>query len=143
MREISAGAITDTVARLCQEANFELGEDVLAALEKAGHTEVSPLGREVLAQLIANATIAREERLPLCQDCGTAVVFLEIGQETHVTGGDLNEAVAEGVRRGYRDGYLRRSTVGQPFSARVNTGDNTPPVIHTEIVPGDHIRVTV
>lgn len=143
MREIKASAITKTVAQLCQEANFELGEDVLSALKQAGKTEASPLGREVLSRLLENARIAREEPLPLCQDCGTAVVFLEIGQDTHITGGNLQAAVAQGVRRGYRQGYLRPSIVRQPFSARVNTRDNTPPVTHTEIVPGDHIRITV
>jgi fumarate hydratase subunit alpha len=143
MREIQASAITRTVAQLFQQANFELGEDVLTALKQARQAEESPLGREALSQLLENARIAAEERLPLCQDCGTAVVFLEIGQEAHITGGDLHNAIEEGVRRGYVEGYLRKSIVGQPFSARVNTGDNTPPVIHTEIVPGDRIKITV
>lgn len=143
MREIKAGDITKTVAQLCQQANFELGADVLAALRKAQQTEKSPLGREVLSQIIENARIAEREHLPLCQDCGTAVVFLEIGQETHVVGGDLYSAVTEGVRQGYTEGYLRQSMVSQPFSARVNTQDNTPPVIHTEIVPGDRIKIVV
>jgi len=141
VREIKASTITQTVARLFQQANFELGEDVLTALKQAQQTEESPLGREILSQLIENARIAKEEHLPLCQDCGTAVVFLEIGQETHITGGDLHTAVAEGVRRGYTQGYLRQSIVSKPFSDRLNTGDNTPPVIHTEIVPGDRIKV--
>ena len=100
MREIKASAITQTVAELCQQANFELGGDVLAALKQAQQTEESPLGRQVLSQLLENARIAQKERVPLCQDCGTAVVFLEIGQETHITGGDLQAAVEEGVRRG-------------------------------------------
>ena len=143
MREIEAGAITQTVAQLCQQANFELDEDVLAALKQAQQTEESPLGKEVLSQIIENARIAEREHLPLCQDCGTAVVFLEIGQETHIIGGDLYSAVAEGVCQGYTQGYLRKSIVSQPFSARVNTGDNTPPVIHIEIVPGDRIKVIV
>ena len=141
MREIKAGDITETVAQLCQRANFELDEDVLAALKQAQQTEESPLGKEVLHQLIENARIAEQKNLPLCQDCGTAVVFLEVGQEVHVTGGDLYEAVTEGIRQGYTQGYLRKSLVSQPFSARKNTKDNTPPVIHTEIVPGDHIEV--
>ncbi len=114
---------------------------MLAALKKAQQSEVSPLGREVLGQLIENAGIAQQEKLPLCQDCGTAVVFLEIGQDTHVTGGDLSTAVTEGVRRGYTRGYLRKSMVNQPFSARKNTGDNTPPVIHAEIVPGNRLKI--
>lgn len=141
LREIKAAEITDTVARLCQQANFELGEDVLAALKKAQQSEVSPLGREVLGQLIENAGIAQQEKLPLCQDCGTAVVFLEIGQDTHVTGGDLYTVVTEGVRRGYAQGYLRKSMVSQPFTARKNTGDNTPPVIHAEVVPGNRLKI--
>jgi fumarate hydratase subunit alpha len=120
-----------------------LGEDVLSALKQAQQTEQSPLGREILSQLIENARIAKEEQLPLCQDCGTAVVFLEIGQEIHITGGDLYAAVEEGVRRGYAQGYLRNSMVSQPFSSRLNTKDNTPPVIHAEIVPGDRLKMAV
>jgi len=143
MKEIEASAITQAVARLCQEANFVLGEDVLSALKQAQETEESPLGREVLSQLIENARIAKEERLPLCQDCGTAVVFLEIGQEIHVIGGDLYAAVEEGVRQGYTQGYLRKSIVSRPFLARINTKDSTPPVIHAEIVPGDQLKITV
>ena len=143
MREIKTSTITQTVARLCQEANFELGEDMLSALKKAQKTEQSPLGREVLSQLIENARIAKEERRPLCQDCGTVIVFLEIGQEVHITGGDLNAAIEEGVRQGYAQGYLRKSIVSQPFSARINTKDNTPPVIHAEIVPGDQLKIMV
>ncbi len=143
MREIDASLITQTVARLCQEANFVLGEDVLAALKKAQQTEESPLGKEILSQIIENARIAKEQRLPLCQDCGTAVVFLEIGQDVHITSGDLYKAVQDGVCQGYSEGYLRKAMVSQPFSARINTRDNTPPVIHTEIVPGDRLKVTV
>ena len=143
MREIEASAITQAVAQLCQEANFALGEDVLAALKRAAETEESPLGREVLSKLLENARIAKEERIPLCQDCGVAVVFLEIGQEAHITGGDLYAAIAEGVRQGYTQGYLRQCIVRQPFSARINTRDNTPPVIHTEIIPGSQVKVMV
>jgi fumarate hydratase subunit alpha len=143
VREIKASEITKAVARLCQEANFELGEDVLSALKKAQKTEESPLGREVLSQLIENARIAQEERLPLCQDCGIAVVFLEIGQDTHISGGDLYAAVEEGVRRGYSEGYLRKSMVNKPFSDRINTRDNTPPVVHAEIVAGERLKIVV
>ena len=143
MREIKASTITQTVTNLFQQANFVLGKDVLTALRQAERTEKSPLGREALSQIIKNARVAIREQLPLCQDCGTAVVFLEIGQETHITGGDLYTAVAEGVRQGYTQGYLRKSVVSQPFSARINTGDNTPPVIHTEIVPGDRVKIMV
>lgn len=118
-----------------------LGEDVLTALEQARQNEESPLSKEVLNQIIENARIAEREHRPLCQDCGTVVVFLEIGQETHVIGGDLYTAVAEGVRQGYTQGYLRKSIVSQPFSARINTKDNTPPIIHTEIVPSNRIKI--
>ncbi len=143
MREIEASAITQVIAQLCEQANLVLGEDVVAALKQAQQTEESALGREILGQLLENTRIAGQERLPLCQDCGTAVIFLEIGQEAHVAGGDLHRAVEEGVRQGYNEGYLRKSLVRQPFSARVNTKDNTPPVIHTEIVPGDRVKVIV
>ena len=143
MKEIKASAITRAVAKLCQEANFNLGEDVLAALKKAQKNEQSPLGREFLNQIIENARIAREEKLPLCQDCGTAVVFLEIGQDVHISDGDLEVAVEEGVLRGYGQGYLRKGIVSQPFSQRINTSDNTPAVIHAEIVPGDRLKIAV
>ena len=143
MREIKASSIIQTVAELCQQANFELGEDVLSALKQAQQTEESRLGKQVLSQLLENARIAQQERVPLCQDCGSAVVFLEIGQETHITGGDLQSAVEEGVRQGYTQGYLRKSIVSRPFSTRINTQDNTPPVIHTEIVPGNQLKITV
>jgi fumarate hydratase subunit alpha len=142
LREIKASAVTEAVAKLCQEANFELGEDVLAALRQALKTEESPLGKEVLSRLIENAGIAKKEQIPLCQDCGVAVVFLEIGQDVHISG-DLYAAVEEGVRRGYAEGYLRKSMVKKPFSSRINTKDNTPPVVHTEIVPGDKLQITV
>jgi fumarate hydratase subunit alpha len=143
MREIKAKEISKTISTLCQEANFGLGEDVLNALKKALNTEQSPLGKETLSQLIENAKLAKAENLPLCQDCGTAVIFLEIGQDVHITGGNLYTAVEEGVRQGYDQGCLRKAIVKQPFSARVNTRDNTPPVIHAEIVPGDKLRITV
>ncbi len=143
MREIKASVITQAVAQLCQEANYELGNDVLSALRKARETEESPLGREVLGQLIENARIAHQEKRPLCQDCGTAVVFLEVGQEVHIYGGDLYAAIEDGVRQGYGQGYLRKSMVSRPFSARIDTGDNTPPVVHTEIVPGNRLKMAV
>ena len=143
MKEIRAKQITETIAQLCVESNFYLGKDVLAALRAYRETEVSPVGREVLDQILENAEIARDEQMPLCQDCGLTVVFLELGQDVHVTGGNLNDAVNGGVRQGYQDGYLRKSMVDQPFSARVNTKDNTPAVIHTTIVPGDQLKITV
>ncbi|HSJ57336.1 MAG TPA: fumarate hydratase [Anaerolineae bacterium] len=143
MKEIHTDQITDTVRRLCIESNYYLGEDVLNALKQYRQAETSPVGREVLDQILENAEIAREQDMPLCQDCGVAVVFLEMGQDVHVVGGDLNEAIAEGVRRGYQDGYLRKSMVEHPFSTRVNTRDNTPPVIHTQIVPGESVKITI
>jgi len=143
MRQIKAQKITQAIAKLCQQANFELGEDVLRALKEARQKEESPLAKDVLDKLIENAKIAREDRLPLCQDCGTAVVFLDIGQDVHITGGDLDTAVTDGVCQGYSQGYLRKSMVNQPFSARINTGDNTPPVIHTKIVPGSQLKIAV
>ncbi|OAT81382.1 fumarate hydratase [Desulfotomaculum copahuensis] len=142
MRNIPASEITGTVAGLCQQANYQLGEDVLTAIKNAGEQEISLTGRDILQQLLKNAEIAREESVPMCQDTGFAVVFLELGQEVHVTGGDLYEAVNEGVRRGYVEGYLRKSIVGDPLN-RKNTGDNTPAVIHTRIVPGDKLRIVV
>ncbi len=143
MKEIKAKDVTSTIARLCKEANYFLGEDVLAALRKAREEEESPVARQILDQILENADIAAREELPLCQDCGLAIVFLQIGQEVHVSGGDLYQAVDEGVRQGYAEGYLRKSAVRQSFSARVNTKDNTPAIIHTEIVPGDQLKITV
>lgn len=143
MKEIKAKDVTSTIARLCKEANYFLGEDVLAALRKAREEEESPVARQILDQILENADIAAREEMPLCQDCGLATVFLQIGQEVHVSGGDLYQAVDEGVRQGYSEGYLRKSAVRQPFSARVNTKDNTPAIIHTEIVPGDQLKITV
>jgi len=142
MREICCSTVTDAVADLCMRANYELGDDVYEALKTALLTEESPLAQEVLAQLIENADIARSEQIPLCQDCGFAVVFLEVGQEIHITGGLLSEAVNRGVARGYTEGYLRKSIVKHPLD-RQNTGDNTPAVIHTEIVAGDRLRIVV
>jgi fumarate hydratase subunit alpha len=143
MREIAADTIIATVARLCIEAAHLLPDDVLAALERAKGHERSPLGLQVLDTIIENAEVARTRMIPLCQDTGVTVVMLELGQDAHVTGGYLYDAIAEGVRRGYRDGYLRASIVERPFSARENTKDNTPPVIHTEIVPGDRLHIRV
>jgi fumarate hydratase subunit alpha len=143
MRIIKADDVTRAVANLFKQANYELGEDVLVALKKARREEESPSGREVIDTIIKNADIASSERIPLCQDCGTAVVFLEIGQDVHIVIGDLYAAVNEGVRRAYNEGYLRKSMVDRPFSHRPNTGDNTPAVIHTDIVPGDKLKISV
>ncbi|MCL0094619.1 fumarate hydratase [Dehalococcoidales bacterium] len=143
MREIDAKEVTQTVSRLFQEANFFLPEDVLASLNQARELEESPIGREVIDRILENSDIASKERIPLCQDCGAAVVFLELGQEVHIVGGDLYTVVNEGVRKGYKEGYLRQSMVRQPYSARVNTNDNTPAIIYTDIVPGDRLRIMV
>ncbi len=143
MRDINCQTISETVARLCQEAASLLPEDVLQALKKARDREESPLGQKILDQILENAELAKKEMLPLCQDTGTTVVFLELGQDAHIVGGDLSECIKQGVIEGYDKGYLRKSMVERPFSARVNTKDNTPPVIHTEIVPGDKLKIQV
>lgn len=142
MRGIEASLISETIARLCQEANYFLPENMLQALRKAQRNEKSPLGKEVLGQLLENAELAAREKLPLCQDCGTVMVFMEIGQDVHIKG-DLARAVDEGVRQGYKGGYLRPSIVQKPFSARINTGDNTPAILHVELVPGDRLKIWV
>ena len=141
MREINVKLITEKVRDLCMEANTDLGEDVLEAFDRAMQHEDSPLGIEILKELKENARIARDEKVAMCQDTGFAVVFVELGQDVHLVGGGLKEAVFEGVRQGYRDGYLRKS-ICHPFS-RANTGDNTPAVVHTEIIPGDRMKITV
>jgi len=141
VREIQAEEITKTIRRLCIEANTILGDDVIQAFEKAKEGEESPVGRDILRQLLNNAKIAREEGLPLCQDTGLAVVFVEMGQDVHVIGGDLSEAINEGVRQGYREGYLRASSL-DPLT-RTNFGDNTPAIIHVEIVPGDRLKLAL
>jgi fumarate hydratase subunit alpha len=142
MREIQASRITEEVARLCMEANFELEDDVRRALEKALETEESPAGKEVLRQILENADIANGERMPMCQDTGLAVVFAEIGQDVHVAGGGFEDAIHAGVKKGYTDGYLRKSSLADPVRGG-NTGDNTPAVIHVRIVPGDAFRLWI
>jgi fumarate hydratase subunit alpha len=141
MREINVNLITEKVRDLCIEANTDLGEDVLQALDRAMEREESPLGVEILKELKENARIAKEEKVAICQDTGFAVIFVELGQDVHLVGGDLREAIYEGVRQGYRDGYLRKS-ICHPFT-RANTGDNTPAIIHTEVVPGEKVKITV
>jgi fumarate hydratase subunit alpha len=141
MRQIDAQEITKAVKEAAIAANYDLGEDLLAALKRGEKEEESPSGREVFRQLLENARIASQERVPMCQDCGLAVVFVELGQEVHITGGDFGQAIQEGVRQGYGEGYLRKSLC-HPLT-RANTGDNTPAVIHTEIVPGDRLKITV
>ena len=142
MREISANSITEAVAKLCIQAKCVLNDDVYCALENAKKTEKSEIGKEILCQLTENADIAKDETVPICQDTGMAVVFVEIGQEVHITGGLLTDAVNEGVRKGYTEGYLRKSVVSDPF-IRVNTNDNTPAIIHYDIVEGDKVKIIV
>ena len=140
-REIQAEKITKTVKRLCIEANTKLGRDVIDAIEKSHAEEESPIGRDILRQLLENAAIAREEDFPLCQDTGMVVVFAEVGQEVHIAGGDLNEAIHSGVRQAYKEAYLRASTL-DPLT-RQNFGDNTPAVIHLTLVPGTKLKLMV
>lgn len=141
MREINVEQITNTVEKLCIESNYYLPQDVKIALEAAVGKEESPLGKEILLDILRNQEIARKSNVPICQDTGFAVIFLELGQDVRLVGGDLNEAIDEGVRRGYINGYLRKSLVDDPFIERKNTKDNTPAIIHTKIVAGDKIKL--
>jgi fumarate hydratase subunit alpha len=141
MREIDVDKIIKAVCDLSIQANTDLGEDVLAAFDRALETEVSPIGRDILKRLVENAQIAKKDHIPMCQDTGMAVVYIEIGQEVHVTGGSLKDAIDEGVRQGYQKGYLRKSLC-DPVT-RKNTGDNTPAMIHYDIVPGQGFKLTV
>ena len=141
MREISVKEITDAVAELAIKACCNLPKEMDEALLKARKEEPSPLGKEIIGQLLENARIAREESVPICQDTGLAVVFAEVGQDVHITGGAFEDAINQGVAKGYVEGYLRKSSVAEPLFERKNTGDNTPAVIHTRIVPGDRIRL--
>ena len=142
MRQIDVETVMDAVSKLVQKANFELPEDVLDALKNASLKETSPSGKQVLEKIIENADIATRENIPLCQDCGAAVIFVRLGQEVQLVGGDFQQAINAGVRTGYQQGYLRKSMVASPFGARCNTGDNTPAVIHIEIVPGDKLSLS-
>jgi len=142
MREIAAQTITDQVAKLCIDANYYLGKDVLDSLNAALAKEESPTGRAILEQIIENAGIAKEGEFPMCQDTGFAVFFVELGQEVLITGKTLEEAITEGVRKGYGEGYLRKSIVSDPLQ-RVNTKDNTPPVVWIETVPGKELKITI
>ncbi len=142
MREIQATEITERVRQACIDACRNLPEDVLEALKRSKDIEESPAGRDVLDQLVENARIARAQQMPICQDTGFAIVFVEMGQDAHIAGGSFYDAINEGVRQGYEQGYLRKSIARHPLD-RVNTGDNTPAVIHTEIVPGDGLTITV
>ena len=143
MRTIDAAQITEAVAKLAIDANYYLSPDVLEALQKGVKTEESPLGKEILEQLVENACIAKNEDMPICQDTGMAVIFVELGQDVHVTGDGLNDAINAGVAKGYKDGYLRKSVVDDPLFVRKNTGDNTPAIIHLTIVPGDKMKITL
>ncbi|MDT8899956.1 fumarate hydratase [Anaeroselena agilis] len=143
MRTIEAGRITAAVAKLAVEANYYLTEDIFGALAGGQKTEESPLGREILGQLVENACIARDQAMPICQDTGMAVVFMEIGQDVRVVDGGLEEAVNAGVAKGYTEGYLRKSVVDDPVFIRKNTGDNTPAILHVAIVPGDKIKIVL
>lgn len=141
MRDLPAAQITETVARLAIEATHYLPEDVEGAIRGAKQTEKSPLGIQIIDEILENAEVARTRMLPLCQDTGSAVVHVELGQDVHISGGYLIDAINEGIRKGYGDGFLRKSIAAHPFSARNNTGDNTPGIIHTEIVPGEQVRL--
>lgn len=142
LREIEASKISGIVELLCIEANYDLPDDILGKLKANLKTEKSQLGREILENIIKNAEIAKQNRLPICQDTGVAVVFAEIGQDVHIINGSINDAINEGVRRGYNLGYLRKSVVDDPIN-RKNTGDNTPAIIHYSIANGDKLSITV
>ncbi len=142
MHQIKALSIVEKVAALCMDASYNLSKDVTKALEQALEKEESPVGKEIITQLLENARIGREECMPICQDTGVACVFVEVGQDVQIVDGSLYDAINEGVRRGYMEGYLRKSIVKDPFN-RINTGDNTPAIIHTDIVTGDKLKITI
>jgi len=143
MREIHVDEIVPVVRDLCMTANFYIGDDVMNALRDFHEKEESPTAKEVLKILIENNELAAEVKMPTCQDTGIAVVFAEVGQDVHIAGGDFVEAINEGVRQGYKDGYLRKSMVDDPIIDRINTKDNTPAIIYTDIVPGDKLKLTI
>ncbi|MBZ4664087.1 MAG: fumarate hydratase [Caloramator sp.] len=142
MREVHVSKITETIKKLCMDANYYLGEDIKNKFYEFKEKETSKLGKEILDILINNSEIAEKEQMPMCQDTGMTVVFMEIGQDVHIVGGNVEDAINEGVRQGYIEGYLRKSVVKDPLD-RVNTKDNTPAIIHYNIVPGDKIKITV
>ncbi len=141
MRTIQVGKITEEVAQMCKEAAYYLPKDVYEALKKGRETEESPVGRDVLDQIIKNAEIAKAEDRPICQDTGMAIIFVEVGQDLHIEGGSLEEAINAGVAKGYTEGYLRKSVVAEPLFDRKNTQNNTPAVIYTKIVDGDQLKI--
>ncbi len=142
MRTVQVQTVTDTVREMCISVNHQLSSDMVCKLTNAVEIEESPLGKQILGQLVENMDIAKAEMIPICQDTGMAVIFIEIGQDVHFEGGNLEDAINEGVRRGYVDGYLRKSVVRDPIE-RENTKDNTPAVIHYSIVPGDGVKITL
>lgn len=142
MREVSVKTVSDAVREMCIKINYELSDDMQALMKDAVDTETSELGCKVLETLRENLVVAKEEQIPICQDTGMAVVFLEVGQDVHFVGGNIEDAINDGVRRGYDEGYLRKSVVADPIE-RTNTGDNTPAVIHYTIVSGDKVKITV
>lgn len=143
LRTINVQQITEAVAQLCKDAAYYLPEDVLAALEQGRETEQSPVGCDVLDQIIENAKIAKAEDRPICQDTGMTLVFVEVGQDLHIEGGDFEEAINAGVAKGYVEGYLRKSVVAEPIFNRKNTQNNTPAIIYTRLVPGDKLKIEV
>jgi fumarate hydratase subunit alpha len=143
VREVDAAEITRAVRELCMEINYKVPEDMIAAVKRARESEESPVGRQILDLVLRNAELAAEGEYPYCQDTGSTVVFIDVGQDVHIVGADLVDAIEEGVRTGYTDAYLRASIVGDPVFERRNTGDNTPAFIHTRIVPGDQVRIQV
>ena len=142
MREIDAQLLSKNIKEMCIEANHYLSDDMKKVFDNARNNEKSPLGKQILEQLDENLKIAREDMIPICQDTGMAVVFVKIGQDVHITGANIEDAINEGVRQGYIEGYLRKSVVNDPI-IRENTKDNTPAVIHYEIVPGENVKITV
>lgn len=142
MREIHINKVTETVKKLCIDTNYYLSEDIRKRLEEAKTNEKFPIAQSIIDILIENSDIAKNEQRPMCQDTGMAVIFIEIGQEVHIVGGSLQDAIHEGVRQGYKEGYLRKSVVGDPIE-RLNTKDNTPAIIYYDIVPGDDFKITV
>ena len=143
MREIKVSEVTDVIAKLCMDSCYYLPQEMMDKIRNAAVEEESPLGREILATLIENFELAKKKAVPLCQDTGLTVVFLEIGQEVHFVDGDLYTAIHAGVAKGYTEGYLRKSSVGDPVFDRKNSGDNTPAIIHTKIVPGEKVKIIV
>ena len=143
MKEIDVSRITEVVKKLCIDSNYFIGDDVVEKIKEFKEKEESPTAKEILELILKNHKLAAQEKMPLCQDTGVAIFFVELGQEVHLTGGDLSEAINEGVRQGYKQGFLRKSMVDDPVIDRKNTNDNTPALIYIDIVPGDSIKITI